>query len=721
MAERDARDGRWATLRFAALLLATRLLFLFAALEPEEERANLVLDHARVAWERGPERPLYDVEELYAGSAADAIAHGVDAPYGTWRWMEYGGGSMVVAVVAAPLYAWFGPSYLVFKLVALAVTLLGGVAWFCVVRAWLGARAARWFGLLWIVAPPLFVRTALIAKGDHPEAMAWIGGVLLLATKAAHAERGGRRAAWAASAGVAVGLGLYGTYSTVPVVAGIGLAAMAITRLRPFAAWGAAAAGLAAGALPWSLTLAETKGGALDVYGRPLLELAGVGEIGARLLALVRSGFFADYELPLQPATAPLAAWIWLAAVATGWIVLARAWRRPAAALLLAGSAAHLAACCIAGPGASSRYLMPLYPLLLAAVAWPWAGEAAPTTVVPTVARGRLLLPLAVALMGAASQACVVARSSFVAWTTPLRGTHAALFGAVAGPRLSPAQIAAFAPSQRALLWRGVGRTLFATMPPERWARLAARAGPHADAVIEGIGWEWATSGAARDEAWAAVADDAATRAALLRGVARWAEAPFETVAPIDVAPIEAWLARVAPEERGAIELAAARALATLEVQGVDAASTRCVPFRAALPAAVRDRADGWALFRSLGGDGAIELRERPPNEWNPALVAGFADAWEWQLACLEPGWLLGFGETSWPLAKRLYQLAARHGDEVAAAFAAAAGRAIARVAVDLPAGYLSDMRLEEAIPAELRAAFAAGLASRASLPGPAG
>src|SRR5512146_645146 len=92
------------TLAFLLVLLALRSLFLVAALDPNEERIANVFDCAGLAWNRGPDRPLYDREELYAATAAEAIRHRVGLPLTTYRFMTYGGGSLLVSLAAVPVY-----------------------------------------------------------------------------------------------------------------------------------------------------------------------------------------------------------------------------------------------------------------------------------------------------------------------------------------------------------------------------------------------------------------------------------------------------------------------------------------------------------------------------------------------------------------------------------------------------------------------------------------
>jgi hypothetical protein len=451
------------TRTFLVLLLLLRGIFLLAALDPEEERIQAAFDPSGAEWSHGPGRPLYDREELYTGTAAEAMRLGLPLPLSAYRFMAYGSGSLVVSLLARPVYALCGPTYLAFKLIPLLVSLLGGLCWFLVVRAWRGPRAAFAFGLLYALAPPVLVRTALIAKGDHAEAMAITGAVLLLATQAAFAAARPRRCAFAAAAGVVAGLGVYFTYSTVPVTGAMALVALVRARARPRDAWLAALAGLALGLLPWFLTVTLTQGEALRVYNRPLGALVDPGEIVRRIQLLLATGFFAGYDLPGGFVVRRLAAWVWMAAVLLGWMLLLRDRRAPGRWLILAGTAAHLAAFLLSAPDASSRYLVPAYPLLLLAVILPWSNAPDRSRTVPGVVAS------AVMGLGLFSMLAVTASSSFPSLRAPLKGYDWPLLGEVLGAKLTPEGVRAAPAQTRPFLWVGVGRRLARTVPPSDW------------------------------------------------------------------------------------------------------------------------------------------------------------------------------------------------------------------------------------------------------------
>ncbi len=618
------------------VVLLLRGVFLLAALDPQEERVQAALDPGGVEWSEGPGRPLYDREELYAGTAAEAMRLGLPLPLSAYRFMAYGSGSLVVSLLARAVYFVCGPTYLAFKLVPLMVSLLGGLCWFLVVRAWRGRRAAWAFGLLYALAPPVLVRTTLIAKGDHAEAMAIVGATLLLATHAATAVTSRHRRIFAAGAGCAAGLGVFMTYSTVPVTGVVALVALVRARSRPREAWLAALAGLAFGLVPWLLTVTGTQGEALRVYNRPLGAVVDPGEIVRRVRLLAATGLFAGYDLPgIGGAVGALgvrrmAAWIWMAALVVGWVRLVRDRREPGMWLLLAGSIAHIAAFLLAAPDASSRYLVPAYPLFLIAVALLWPGEAG---------RRRAILPAAVpavAGLGLLSMLAVCVPSGFTALRVPLKGYDWPLLGEVLGAKLTAAGVQRAPVDTRDFLWVGVGRRLARTLPASAWETeirsilTEGGAQPHDSstngggvAIWEGIGMSVAESG--RLDAIPDLVRGLREPVAVpfLRGVLRYPEIVFWPILQArGLSGVEQYLSRFEERWQPLVKAQWARQRAMLLVHRVrigrgaasriEDATGDLERGTAAVPRDAAERALGWALYRGQRPDGTARFWSSP-------------------------------------------------------------------------------------------------------------
>lgn len=659
----SVRREFWA---FALLLLLLRSMFLVAAVDPEEERVQTVLDAGGLEWKHGPDRPLYDREELYAGAAAEAMRLGLPLPLAAYRFMDYGSGSLVISLFARGVFALFGPTLLAFKIIPLLLSLGGGLCWFLLVRLWRGRRTALAFGLLFAAAPPVLVRTTLIAKGDHGEAVALIGATLLLASQAAFAATAVRRRVFAVCAGAAAGLGVFVTYSTVPIVGAVALTAVLRSRLRPRDLWLALLAGAAVGLVPWLTTVAGTQGSALRVYDRPLGALVDPSEMARRLQMLLSTGLFAGFDLPGGLGVRRLAGWVWLAAVLVGWIGLARDRRAPGAWMLIAGTLAHLLAFLLAAPDASSRYLVPVYPLLLIAV----AVFAEPASA--AAARRRRIPGLLVAGIGLVSALLVMASSTYPLLRAPLKGYDWPLLGEVLGARLTSTGVRAAPPSTQEFLWVGVGRRLGWSLPPSSWAaeaesievenaRSAVTSGnvegdgeDGAAAVWEGIGMALVESGRFDEIAEIApsLADDDYGR--VLRGVFRYPEEIFIPMLKTrGEAGVARFLARMDHRWRPFADEMWARQRATLmvqeasfpsaEVESYANAAQRLQQGEAAVPPAEAERALGWALSRGQALNGRPRFWKRPHRapaaeggkflSDSAAFWEGVASARQWSLS----------------------------------------------------------------------------------------
>ncbi len=630
-AERHPLQGRHLLL-FALLLLIARGLFLLAALDPAQERVVEVLDPAGLTWTDGPERPLYDREELFTATAAEALRLDVGLPLAAGRYYVHSNGSLVITLMAVPVYALFGPHYLAFKIIPLLVTLVGGLAWFLVVWQWWGWRAAWVFGLLYVFAPSAFLRTALIAKGDHAEAMAIVGVALLLASRAAAAAQRASGTRWAAAGGVVVGLGVFMTYATLPVWIGAGAVALVITRLRPARIWMAFGIGLLMGLVPWGIAYLASSGASVQIYGRSLAQAGAAADVLERVGALFGMGFLAQYDLPGGAALPAIAGHLWVLAVAAGWVSVGLARGRASRWLLLGATAAHLAAFCLRAPHASPRYLMPAYPLLLIAVALlaTRVGRIRP-------ARGFPVVALVVAL-GVWGQAHAVLGSRFPALRAPLRGTDWRLLGEVAGKHVPPDQIGALPPSLQPYFWASIGKRAYAEVDPERWAEAAALAGEDARFVWEGLGIAWTEDlrgGMRMGEYLEGLPP--ADGATLVRGVARYAEvllSPLSLARGLD--GLKAYLDQFPPADQVPMRRAAARTLAILSLRGYE---TSLQGGQGMAGMAVRGERGqglvaerilqgllgeeemaygaGYALCRSvLGHAGAPRLWPRAPGAW---------------------------------------------------------------------------------------------------------
>lgn len=684
-------------LGFILLLLVLRALFLVAALDPSEERVFSFLSPALVEWPDGPVRSLFDREELYTPTAGEAVQLQLDIPLSLYRFMPYGAGSQMLSIASIPFVSVLGSNYLSFKLIPLLVTVLGGLFWFLTIRRWLGLVPAWIFGALYIFAPSALVRIGLVAKGDHAEAMAWIGLVLFLGTGAAQALDSSVRFLWSLAAGVAAGLGVFITYSTVPVLLGVAVAALLRTRVRPLSAWFTFVLGGVIGLVPWLLTVISTGGDALRVYGQPLGSVQFGAEAWERIQLLFNTGLFAGYDLP-SGAVRSAAALLWLVAVALGWIRCIRFIRHPVSLLLLLGTLVHIAAFCLRAPDASPRYLVPGYPLFLASIAFlvmrsPQGGaDAARPHPRQRTFRWGFVLAVLVVLLGLASQVRVVASSHFTALRRPLGVTDWPLLGEITGQKLSPGQIRQLPDAVRPHFWVGKGKRLGFLGEPEDWLEAAELAGLERDHLWKGVGYGLNESGKALEAPSHLQRLAHTDRTALRGGLAETAQYIFSGLADrAGPQAVKLLLTSYAKEDRPHLRFSLARVLGVLATHGIIPRETLDPMAGSFLDEEGRSFGAGYAFYRDIGGDGSIIGWKAPMGSWtrtvsdqiargqgSPGAWRGVASAYEEDLRYRSPHWILGGAEGPRKLAKELNRIAKHVPAGGVKEFYRAAGRAAA-------------------------------------------
>jgi len=223
----------------------------------------------------------YYWEETYRLLIAEALWNGWSWPLLDLQADPYAGGSLVFSALTVPVVALAGPSLMGLKLVALAWSAAGLVAWTALVDRWWGRRAAHVFAFLFVAAPPLFVVYNLIAMGSHAEVVTLAGVQLLLGYRVLYGgkDSAGALAAWAAVAGA----GVWFTYdAALPFVVCAALGVLNGT--LPPRHWPALVAGFLVGFAPWIVTNVLSGGQGLEVVARTFQMGTGTGRsLGAAL------------------------------------------------------------------------------------------------------------------------------------------------------------------------------------------------------------------------------------------------------------------------------------------------------------------------------------------------------------------------------------------------------------------------------------------------------
>jgi hypothetical protein len=227
------------------------------------------------------------------------------------------GGHLVTGLLAAPLYALFGPSYLVLKLVPLSLgTATLALLWPLVDRHF-DRRAANLTALLFVLAPLTLAKFSLVAMGSHHESVFFQVLVLDLFLRIhGAAGRGARLFVAATAAGFAVFF-YFGSVALILILASMHIAACGWSKTLADAR--VALPGFLLGSSPLLWVHWMTQGrpghflaGHLAVPERVLERLAEVTRV------LPRASGFAD----LGPIPGRVADWIFFVCFVCAWLVL---------------------------------------------------------------------------------------------------------------------------------------------------------------------------------------------------------------------------------------------------------------------------------------------------------------------------------------------------------------------------------------------------------------
>jgi hypothetical protein len=236
------------------------------------------------------------------------------------------GGHLATGLLAAPLFALLGDTYVALKLVPMALGAITiWIAW-CIALRLAGPRAAMWVALLLAIGPPILFKLSLIAMGSHFESLAF--QMLALLAWLRWQDAPGSR--WRAAAfGVAAGFSVFFYFGSPILLAAIGLSHLALRGLRKSLVDGLRAIpGVLIGIAPLAVVQLATAGrpGSFLSYNllgeeKSALERAWsrASDFFARLLP--KAGCFED----LGPIPARAAEVVFLVCFASAWCALA--WR----------------------------------------------------------------------------------------------------------------------------------------------------------------------------------------------------------------------------------------------------------------------------------------------------------------------------------------------------------------------------------------------------------
>jgi hypothetical protein len=260
--QRKRRLGALALVSLLALALLPRLLVVVAP------RADLFGHASAPAVTSEPSVQIG--EELARGSIAVELLRGPLLSPLDYQYARFFGGSLVVELLAVPLFAVFGPRLWALKAVPVLFHLVAVLLTVMLLDRFATRRAAWIGGLLMALTPPGYTIVSTIAWGSHFESntLALLTAYLFLDLSSAESGRGVRRLLLGAVMGFSIWFG----YQCLVFV----LAILALDLLRDRRSFVrpemlAQAAGLAIGLVPWLVYNLRYDFTGLSIYGSSIL------------------------------------------------------------------------------------------------------------------------------------------------------------------------------------------------------------------------------------------------------------------------------------------------------------------------------------------------------------------------------------------------------------------------------------------------------------------
>jgi hypothetical protein len=314
-----------------------------------------------------------DHEEMFNAGQAWALLNGHAADLFRLQYREFCGGCTADALLATPLFALFGPRWLVWKLVPVAYTVLTAVVGMRVLARRVNMASAWAFGALLVLPPRTWLHLSLIGWGNHYEAgMVATCGLLVLADVVLD-DSGGARARLMRSlaAGLLLGGAVWIGFSGV---FGVAAAMVVLVVRRQWRLLVVVGSGIGLGLAPWALQY-------LSTGQHPFVTIYEEGEsvplltrIPHKLHTLLAPRQLAALFGVPTPGWGHALGWGWAAALAVGLGVVVR-WGRGVGRVVAVGLGAWTGIYllvrfqvaeppppALAVPG-SCRYAAPLYPL----------------------------------------------------------------------------------------------------------------------------------------------------------------------------------------------------------------------------------------------------------------------------------------------------------------------------------------------------------------------
>lgn len=149
-------------------------------------------------------------EELYRGTIARELIHGLRMPFFNYRADDYSGGSLVMGIIIVPFFILFGENLFALKLAALTLFLLSLILLYLFCEKFFNRRVAAITGLLFILSPKSFSIYSFVAMGFHSESILFSIILVFLFFQIFYSQR--TNFIYFFLLGLAAGFGLWFTY-----------------------------------------------------------------------------------------------------------------------------------------------------------------------------------------------------------------------------------------------------------------------------------------------------------------------------------------------------------------------------------------------------------------------------------------------------------------------------------------------------------------------------
>ena len=199
---------------------------------------------------------VHSLDELYAGAVAVELGAGRGLDCWLMSHVSYCGGPVILAAIVQPLFASLGETTFALRLPSLLAATAGFAFWLDTARRLFGVRAARFTAALFVLSPPFYAATTIVAWANHAESTVPAAAAVWLLVRALATD--GRLSAdprpWQrlqlALSGAAAGAALLFSYGALVYGASLGLVLAALGRRAWLRLLPWFAAGAAVGALP---------------------------------------------------------------------------------------------------------------------------------------------------------------------------------------------------------------------------------------------------------------------------------------------------------------------------------------------------------------------------------------------------------------------------------------------------------------------------------------